>query len=85
MEDRLVLHEFERLARATGIRIRYTDDNISGLCTVKGERVIFMNNTLDEQHKIGVFVSSFNTIDLEGVFVIPAIRRLLAGDNHEDW
>ena len=85
MEDRIILREFERLAGMAGIRIRHTNEHLSGVCTIKGKQVIFIDNALDERQKINIFTSSFRSIDLDGVFVVPVIRRLLGGDEYGDW
>ena len=86
MDDNVCLAEFEKLARQLGVEIRYTVGGPSGLCTLKGERVLFLDKTLDRRDKIDVFVREFKTLDLEGFFVVPLIRRLLGLDNESaEW
>ena len=86
MNDNICLAEFEKLARQLGVEIRYTAGGPSGLCTIKGERVLFLDKTLDRRDKIDVFVHEFKTLDLEGFFVVPVIRRLLGLDNESaEW
>lgn len=85
MDDRIILREFERLARMAGIRVRHTNDPVSGLCVVKGERVIFIGNAQDERQRIEIFAASFRNVDLDGYFVVPVLRRIIYGDEHEDW
>jgi len=86
MEDTIVLREFENLARRLGIDIRYTNEGLSGLCIVKGKQVLFIDKTLDKRNKIEVFAREFKTLDIEGVFVVPVIRRLLElNDEANGW
>ncbi len=86
MNETLCIQEFKKLAARFGIDIRYNSDGPSGLCTVKGKRVLFIEKNLDGRTQLDVFVRDFKTLDLEGFFVVPVIRRLLGmdGDN-EDW
>ena len=87
MDDARVLTECERLARRLGLEVRRTAGGPSGLCTVRGERALFLDRGLGDRSGIDVYVRAFRTMDLGGVFVVPVIRRLLEGDNAdtEDW
>jgi len=83
MDDGVCRAECEKLARRLGIEVRYTAGGPSGLCRVKGRRVLFMDRTLDDGGKIEVFIREFKALDLEGVFLVPLIRRLL-GMEYDD-
>ncbi|MBT4484649.1 MAG: hypothetical protein HOC71_13340 [Candidatus Latescibacteria bacterium] len=86
MDDAVIITEFEKLARRLGIVIRYNIDGPSGLCTVKGERLMFIDRTLNRNVKIDLYVREFKTLDLEGIFVVPIIRRLLGLENDtSEW
>jgi len=86
MDARIIKAEFEKLARQLGVEIRYTDGGPSGLCTVKGGQVLFLDKMLDTANQIEVYVREFRTLDLEGVFVVPIIRRLLGLDSdNTEW
>jgi len=86
MEDTIVIREFGNLARRLGINIRYTNEGPSGLCTIKDKKVLFIDKTLDKRNKIEVFTREFKTLDIEGVFVVPVIRRLLElNDEANGW
>jgi len=86
MNADLLRSEFEKLARRLDIEIRYTDSGPSGLCTIRGRRVLFIDRGLDTEAKLVVFAREFRALDLEGIYVVPAIRRLLGmeGDN-DTW
>ena len=81
MDNAIIISEFEKLARRLGIEIRYNAGGPSGLCTVRNERLMFINKTLGQRDKIDVFVHEFKTLDLEGIFLVHVIRSLLVLEN----
>ena len=80
MNDEVVVGEFKKLAERLGIELRYIEEGPSGLCTLKGKRIMFINKALDSSEQVELFVREFQDIDVEGIFVVPVIRRLL-----ESW
>jgi len=86
MYESVYINEFEKLAGRLGIEIRYIDEVPSGLCTIKGNRVMFIGRNLDKRSQLDLFVRDFKTLDLEGFFVVPIIRKLLGMEHEEsDW
>ena len=86
MDETVYINEFENLAQRLGIEIRYLDGGPSGLCTVKGNRVMFIDRTLDKYTQLELFVRDFKTLDLEEFFVVPVIRKLLGMEGAKsDW
>jgi len=83
VDDSVTLREFERLAQRLGISIKYTREGPSGLCTVKGNRVMYIDRTLDTESRIKIFIREFRSIDLGGYFVVPLIRKLLGTEDEE--
>ena len=84
MNESVCIREFEILAARLGIEIRYINEGPSGLCTIRGKRVMFIDKTLDNREKLDLFVRDFKILDLEGFFVVPVIRELL-GMEREDF
>ena len=84
MDEQRCLSDFKELARRMDIEIRYTAEGPSGLCTLKGTRVFFLNRNLEVHEQIQAFVRDFKTLDLEGCFVVPVIRELLGRENDEE-
>ena len=80
MDDTVILKEFEKLARRLGFEIRYTAGGPSGLCVVKGKQILFIDRSLESTARIDMLVREFKTLDLEGMFVVPLIRRLLGDE-----
>ena len=86
MDEAVYIREFEKLAQNLGIEIRYLEDGPSGLCTIKGSRVMFIDGTLDKKSQLELFVRDFRTLDLEGYFIVPVIRKLLGLEGEKsDW
>ena len=86
MDEAVYIKEFNNLAHRLGIEIRYIDGGPSGLCTVKGNRVMFIDRNLDERTQLDLFVRDFKTLNLEGFFVVPIIRKLLGMESEDsDW
>lgn len=77
MNDEVVAGEFKKLAERLGIELRYLEEGPSGLCTLKGKRIMFIDKSLDSSEQVELFVREFRDIDVEGIFVVPVIRRLL--------
>lgn len=81
MDVRLCLEEFEKLAQKLGIEVRSITGGPSGLCTVHGERILFIDRTLDNRSQVEVFIREFKILNLNNVFVVPIIRKLIGLDD----
>jgi len=74
----------EDLAEKIGISIRYEDMSgakfgiRSGLCRVKGKSLYIMDISKDLRERIAALSKFLSERDLEGVYVVPAVRELLA-------
>jgi hypothetical protein len=84
--DRL-LDQLERLGHTLGVVIRYEilSENgdlaqiRSGLCRLKNDHLLLVDSQLSTVEKCSVLINEFKRFDLCGVFVPPAIRRLIEG------
>ncbi len=86
MNETICISEFVKLSERLGIEIRYTADGPSGLCMVKGKRVFFIDKTLNPKTTLSLFVHGMKTINLEGVFVVPLLRKHLGlEDETSEW
>jgi hypothetical protein len=81
VDSAVVIREFEKLARRMGIEIRYTVGGPSGLCAIKGSRILFIDRNLGESSRVELFAREFRDLDLDGMFVVPVIRSLLGRDD----
>jgi len=74
----------EDLAEQIGISIRYDDfadpevPTKSGLCTIRGRHIYFMDNSKSIHEKIKLLSKCLSQMDLEGTYVLPAVRKLLS-------
>ena len=85
MDDERCLDACRDLAKRLGIGIRYIGSGNSGLCTVRGKRVFFLNRTHGPHAQARAFVRDLRTLDLDGYFIVPALRDLLEDDDDSDW
>ena len=74
-----LLKEYETLAQKLGIEVRYeslkgTKFYPGGYCLIKKDPKIIIEKTLSLQEKTGRFAEIFATLDLEGVYMLPALR-----------
>lgn len=81
MDRVVIIREFERLAHRLEIEIRYTVGGPSGLCTIKGKRILFIDRNLDESSRVELYISEFKGLNLDGMFVVPLIRNLLGSED----
>jgi len=83
MEPNKLYQLLEDLAEQKGITIRY--DNLSatelntksGLCILKGEKIFIMDESADISERIQLLVECLRSMDLEGLYLVPALRNLL--------
>lgn len=61
----------EILLREVGYRVR------SGRCRVRGADVIFLDRSLASGERVQVLLDGLAGRDVDGVYVSPALRRLL--------
>lgn len=77
MKTAELLRECENLAHRCGIDIRFTQGGPSGLCSMHGEKVLFIDRTLNDDEKLAVFAQELSQLDLNDVYLVPALRKLL--------
>ena len=83
MEPEKTYQYLEDLAEQLGISIRYDDlcdpevPATSGLCKVRGRHFYIMDRTNGVSEKIRLLSQCLCRMDLDGVYVLPAIRELL--------
>jgi hypothetical protein len=86
MDEAACIREFEKLAERLEVEIRYIPGVPSGLCLVKGKRVLFADRTLGRSAVLEIFAREFRSLDMEGLFIVPVLRKYLGGDDGlSDW
>jgi hypothetical protein len=83
MHDQGLLSLLEGLAEQLQIPVGYaglaTEDlpGRGGLCVLRGERRIIIERTLDTREKARLLAAGLAQFDLEGVYLLPAVRQAL--------
>ena len=66
-----------------GITVRYDDlktpDHASkgGVCRIKGQQFLFIDKEAGSAEKLRLLTESLKGMDLEGIYIKPAIRAIL--------
>jgi len=83
MEPEKTYQYLEDLAEKVGISIRYEDLSSaeltakSGLCKIKGRYLYIMDTSRDLTKRIELLSQCLSRMDLEGIYIVPAIRDLI--------
>lgn len=86
MNDGLLLEHLERIADRLGVEVRYENLTQSGFrseggyCRVLGKDLILLNRRDTCRRKIRILARSLNRLNLEGIFVPPAVRRIIESE-----
>ncbi len=90
MQAEELLSRLEGLADQLRIPVRYASlatEELSGrggLCILRGERRIIIERTLGYREKAHLLASGLAQFDLEGVFLLPAVRQAIEAAKGED-
>ena len=82
MDSAVIIREFELLAHRLGIEIRYTAGSPSGLCTIKGKRILFIDRTSGTASRVKMYIRVFKSLDFEEMYIVPLLRNLLEGEEN---
>jgi len=90
MTPQTLLTWLEETAEKAGIRVRYEQLDLdeavvrNGLCTIKGERTLFIHKSHSPAEKIRILAEALKRVDLTGVYLKPAVRELIDPDDEMD-
>ena len=86
MKKEKLYNEFEDLATRIGLRIiRGKGDFNGGPCIINNEKVIVLNKIKPLEQRLKILASSFNEINLEDVYIVPALRAFIQDSNTLDF
>ena len=86
MKNKELLEEFHLLAEKLGIKIiKSKGDFLGGSCMVNNEKVIVINNSNPIEQRLNTLASCFKEYNLEGLFLIPALREYIDNVNKLDF
>jgi hypothetical protein len=83
MEKERLCQHLEDIVRQLGISLRYESLHQSGysakggLCSINGKRHLIIEKTKKTPEKIKQLIQCLKEMDLEGVYIKPAVRDLL--------
>ncbi len=83
MNDATVLQHLEDLTHRLGIELRYENLATTGIkceggyCVVAGKPIILINRKDSKRRKILLLTKALKKTNLEGLFIPPAIRKLI--------
>ena len=72
------MDEFNALAEKLDVKImRGKGDFSGGSCVVNEEKVIVINNMKPIEQRLNTLASCFRDYDLEGLYIVPALRKFI--------
>jgi hypothetical protein len=83
MTEMMLLEHLEEIALRLGIELRYENLGQAGVrsdggyCKLAGKPMIIINRRDSQRRKISILARSLNKLNLDGIFIPPAIRKLL--------
>ena len=81
-QDRQI-RELEETAEKLNISVKYeklkgvSGRLLGGLCKIKGEYRIIIHSSAEKREKIEILKKALRQLDLEDVFLLPAVRKLI--------
>ena len=86
MKNKDLLDEFHILAEKLEIKIlKGKGDFLGGSCIVNNAKVIVINKNKPIEQRLNTLASCFNEFDLEGIFLLPALREYIDSVNKLDF
>ncbi|MBN2091394.1 hypothetical protein JW964_17410 [candidate division KSB1 bacterium] len=78
MKDSEILGYLEQLTQNLSIDLRYEKGEFSGgLCRVNDKQMMIINKRLSDDQKIKVFARAIGQLNLENIYILPAIREII--------
>ena len=85
MKNNKLLEEFHFLAEKLEIKIMKGKGDFSGgECTVNNENVIVINNNKPIEQQLNTLAGCFKKYNLDGLYIIPALREYIDNANRLD-
>ena len=86
MKNKELLEEFHLLAEKLGIKIiKSKGDFLGGSCMVNNEKVIVINNNKPNEQRLNTLAGCFKEYNLEGLYIIPALREYIDNSDRLDF
>lgn len=80
-----MLHSLEEVVVQLGIQLRYEKGDFDGgLCRVDDQRLLIANAALPTRKKIRIIARELSRLELDQVFIVPAVRRVIDAERQDD-
>lgn len=83
MESERLCAYLEDILRMLGVTVRYDDlktldyPSKGGICRMKGQKFLFIDKGAGSAEKLRLLTDGLNGMDLEGIYIKPAVRAML--------
>ena len=78
MKTENILQAFENLVNNLSIDLRYEKGDFNGgLCRMPDRDILIVNSRLPMEQKIKLIASELNSLDLNHIYIRPAIREII--------
>ena len=78
MKNKELLEEFHSLAEKLNVKImKGRGDFSGGSCVVNKKKVIVINNMKPIEQRLNTLASCFKDYNLEGLYIVPALRKYI--------
>jgi len=79
MKDDEILQGLEKIAESLGMQLRYEKgDFAGGSCVLEGKHMLFIPSGLAPAQKTKVLARELAQMNLENIFIVPALREVIA-------
>ncbi len=81
MKRENILQAFENLVSNLSIDLRYEKGDFDGgLCRMPNKYVLIVNSKLPREQKIKLIASELSSLDLNHIYIRPALRKIITGE-----
>ncbi len=78
MKEDEVLSGLETVMTTLGVQVRYEKgDFAGGLCKLKDKQLLILNSAMPPNQKIKILASELSQMELDNVFMVPALRQVI--------
>jgi hypothetical protein len=78
MKEDEVLSGLESVMTTLGVQVRYEKgDFAGGLCKLKDKQLLILNSAMPPNQKIKILASELSQMELDNVFMVPALRQVI--------
>jgi len=78
MKEEEVLSGLEGVMAHLGVQVRYEKgDFAGGLCKLKDKPLLIVNSAMPPSQRIKILAMELSQMELESVFMVPALRQVI--------